>query len=332
LKEIPLDVDYPQKMLNALIDHLWQSIAFAALVYLLAFLTRRGSAALRLWLWRIAALKFLVPFALLYTLGGWFGFPVRHSAVPPPTVVTELVSRGLSIAAPATTFEFSSSWAAGGLVLALASTGLCLAGILREIRRAQKCRSAEAARAEADWSQRPAPPGFLQSALLAAVAICAVSFPIIAGASRDRLWRQQVLVVDEQALRSALIAMNEAPESNHAASRVTASSDGVLISNITLKDLVSLVYGIGKFEVFGGAMPWLEYPRYDVRVAGPLRAPEVFDPYSLREPMTNYLYEQFGVSIRVNGTCQKPCKDHESFVIERLPRCTRLLGAHPECG
>ena len=78
-------------------------------------------------------------------------------------------------------------------------------------------------------------------------------------------------------------------------------------------------------------MPWLEYPRYDVQVVGPLRAPQVFDPYSLRQLVTDYLYDQFGVSIRVNGACQQPCKDHESFVIERLPRCTRLLSAHPGC-
>jgi hypothetical protein len=47
--------------------------------------------------------------------------------------------------------------------------------------------------------------------------------------------------------------------------------------------------------------------------------------------MTHHLYQQFGVSIRVNGNCEKPCKDYESIQIERLPRCTRLLSAHPGC-
>jgi hypothetical protein len=65
-------------------------------------------------------------------------------------------------------------------------------------------------------------------------------------------------------------------------------------------------------------MPWLSEPRYDVFVTGPVRQPAAFDPYSLKQPMTNYLYAQFGVSIRVNGACQKPCKDFDSFVIERL--------------
>jgi hypothetical protein len=65
-------------------------------------------------------------------------------------------------------------------------------------------------------------------------------------------------------------------------------------------------------------MPWLEYPRYDVRISGPLRAPEVFDAYSLREPMTRYLYQRFGVSIRVNGSCQEPCPHHSSIMVERV--------------
>jgi hypothetical protein len=184
---------------------------------------------------------------------------------------------------------------------------------------------------EADLDYRPVPLKFWQSTLLASLTLFTVSLPAIAGATRDRLWRQRILAIDQQALLSAKIAMTEAPPGIGILSRVTADHDGVTIRNINIQDLVSLVYGIGKFEVFGGAMPWLEYPRYDVKVVGPVRAPEAFDPYSLRQPLTDYLYDQFGVSIRVNGTCQQPCKDYESFVIERLPRCTRLLGPHPEC-
>ena len=191
------------------------------------------------------------------------------------------------------------------------------------------CEPNERARLAADWHYQPPPLGFWQSSLLATVALGTISLPLIAGATRDRQWRQAMLAIDEQALQSARIVMNEAPAGAGILSRVSAQSNGVEIRNINLQDLVSLVYGIGKFEVFGGAMPWLEYPRYDVRITGPVRAPEVFDPYSLRQPMTNYLYQQFGVSIRVNGSCQKPCKDYESFVIERLPRCPHLLSAHP---
>jgi hypothetical protein len=316
-------------MLTGLVDHLWQSTGCFALACIVAFLTRHNSATLQLWLWRLAALKFLLPFGALFAVGGWIGFPVRHSAVPPPAGVIELVSRGLSIAAPARTFGLSPSWAAGALAVLLAATAACLFLARRALRRARQLRAEERARLAADWNYQPPPLGFWQSSLLAAVALCALSLPVIAGATRDRQWRQAMLAIDQVALQSAAIQIQQAPAGSGILSHVTAHADGVEIHNINLQDLVSLVYGIGKFEVFGGAMPWLEYPRYDVRVTGPVRAPEVFDPYSLRQPMTNYLYQQFGVSIRVNGTCQKPCKDYESFVIERLPRCPHVLSAHP---
>lgn len=319
-------------MLAGFIDHLWQSIVCTAIAWGLVFVTRRNSAALQLWLWRIAALKFLLPFSLLFALGAWLGFPVRHSAIPPPAGVVELVTNGLSVAAPAATLDWPAAGIAAALVLALGLSAVCGLLIFRGLRAAQAARVAEDARIAADWNYQPLPLGFWQSALLAALLLFTVSLPVIAGATRDRQWRQVVLAFDQEALRSAGIVITEAPPGAGVLTRVDASDHGVAIHNINLQDLVSLVYGIGKFEVFGGAMPWLEYPRYDVRVTGPLRAPEVFDPYSLRQPMTDYLYQQFGVSIRVNGTCQKPCKDHESFVIERLPRCTRLLSAHPGCG
>ena len=70
---------------------------------------------------------------------------------------------------------------------------------------------------------------------------------------------QQRRMRAQQALLSAKIAMSEAPAGIGVLSRVSASPDGVTIRNINIQDLVSLVYGIGKFEVFGGAMPWLEF-------------------------------------------------------------------------
>ena len=318
-------------MLAGFIDHLWQSVAFAALVAGVAFLTRRNPAALQLWLWRIAALKFLLPFSLLFALGGWLGFPVRHSAIPPPPLVTELVSSGLSVAAPAQTAGVGVPWSLLALLVSGIGAAACLWAVRARLGRARQRSDAEATRVAADWNDQPPPLRLWQSTLLAGAALFTVSLPLVAGATRDRLWRQQVLALDQQALLMAKVAMNESPAGIGIRTRITAGPDGVLIRNINIQDLVSLVYGIGKFEVFGGAMPWLEYPRYDVKIIGPLRAPAAFDPYSLRRPVTNYLYDEFGVSIRVNGTCQQPCKDHESFVIERLPKCTRLLSAHPAC-
>src|SRR3954469_22973739 len=112
-------------MLSGFIDHLWQSSGFFAAVFVLAYLTRRNSAALRLWSWRIAALKFLLPFGLWFALGAWIGFPGGHSAVPPPAALTELVTRGMSLAAPARTFDATEWTQRIALLLALALAALC---------------------------------------------------------------------------------------------------------------------------------------------------------------------------------------------------------------
>ena len=79
-----------------LADHLWQSLLFCALGALLAGLARDNPAIVRLWLWRICALKFLVPFALVFALGGWLGFPLVHSADPLP----ERLVRGAAAITP----------------------------------------------------------------------------------------------------------------------------------------------------------------------------------------------------------------------------------------
>jgi len=310
------------------LDHLWQSMLFVALVCGLARLTRSNLAALRLWMWRSAALKFLLPFGLLYALGAWLGFPVRHSAIPPPAAMAEFVAFGLPLATPAQTFADDAWWVAMGLMLALIAAAACGVWIFRELRAARLQHVAEQQLIVADWRYRATPLGFLRAAVLTGVAILTLSLPIVCGAINDRLWRQQALAIDQRSLHSAIVDMTEAQPGRGFLSRVTANDEAVSIANINIQDLVALVYGIEQFEVFGGALPWLESPRYDLRVAGPVYAPSVFDPYSLRRPVTDYLYQRFGVSIRVNGDCQEPCKDYESFHIERLPRCANPLSSH----
>jgi hypothetical protein len=56
-------------MISELANHLWQSTLFAAAVGLLTLMCRRTHASVRYWLWFGASVKFLVPFALLVTLG-----------------------------------------------------------------------------------------------------------------------------------------------------------------------------------------------------------------------------------------------------------------------
>ncbi len=57
----------------ALLSHLWQSTAFAALAFLLTLSLRGNRAAVRYGVWLAASVKFLVPFSLLVQAGSQFG-------------------------------------------------------------------------------------------------------------------------------------------------------------------------------------------------------------------------------------------------------------------
>lgn len=296
----------------SLIDHLWQSILFTALVSVLAAIAG-GHPGLRLWLWRIAALKFLLPFGLLYALGGWIGFPVRHHAIPPPA---DLVEASIAVRpwfAPAQTFEPASIGLWLGLSLSLAAAAACALWIRGRLAKATATASASSV------APQDKLVGMWLATTLASVTMAVVAAPMLSGALDDRLHRQVALRIDIEALRAAGITLTPIPTQFGGRTEVLATAQGVEIHHVNLQDLVAMVYGIGEFEVFGGALPWLEHPHYDVRVQGRVFAPEVFDAYSLREPVTRYLNQEFGVSIRVNGNCQEPCLNQESFVVERIP-------------
>jgi uncharacterized protein (TIGR03435 family) len=64
-------------------DHLWQSTLFAAVAALLTLTVRRSRAQVRHWLWLAASAKFLVPFAVLVTLGGQLGWRSPVTSVQP---------------------------------------------------------------------------------------------------------------------------------------------------------------------------------------------------------------------------------------------------------
>jgi hypothetical protein len=301
------------------VDHLWQCSGFVAWVWVLAAMLRGHPAKLRLWLWRIAALKFLVPFSLLFALGAHIGFPVPHSAIAPPGAVVRAVDAVMPLATPAQSFTTSATFLAVEIVLTLVLAGAALWLAARNLRRAGAEQTDEAARIEADWTSDLAPPGFLKTVALAGSVLVMIAAPIIGGALRDRQWRQQSLAIDTKSLHSARIALTETTWRFGDRTQIVATPEGVSIRKINLQDLVAKVYGIGEFEVFGGALPWLESPHYDVEVRGPIHEPAAFDPYSLRVPVTNYLSEEFGVAIRVNGNCQEPCLNQQSFTVERLP-------------
>jgi bla regulator protein BlaR1 len=60
-------------MTAALLNHLWQSTAFAAAAALLAWALRGHQARVRFWIWMAASLKFLLPFGALIAAGEWLG-------------------------------------------------------------------------------------------------------------------------------------------------------------------------------------------------------------------------------------------------------------------
>lgn len=61
---------------ESIINHLWQSSCFALFAGVLAFMLRANSAKVRYWVWLSASLKFLVPWALLVSLGSVVPWPV----------------------------------------------------------------------------------------------------------------------------------------------------------------------------------------------------------------------------------------------------------------
>lgn len=64
-------------------NHLWQSTLFAVVAGLLAMALRKNQARVRYWLWLAASVKFLIPFALLVTIGShlpWARGPAEAKA------------------------------------------------------------------------------------------------------------------------------------------------------------------------------------------------------------------------------------------------------------
>lgn len=61
--------------MSGIFNHLWQSTLFAAAVALACSALRQNSPRLRYWLWLAASLKFLVPFAVIVSMGARVQFP-----------------------------------------------------------------------------------------------------------------------------------------------------------------------------------------------------------------------------------------------------------------
>ena len=304
-------------MLAAFVDHLWQSLLFFTGVAAFAFLARSSRAVLRLWLWRSAALKFLLPFALLYSIGGWIGFPVAHTAELPPPSLIAVADRVTPLVVPARALQFHSAPAWLLSALALLLSAVCVrwsaARIMIEQRRARQ----EWERQERNVDDVLRHPGFIVSTLLTFCAFAAISAPLLGGALADRQRRHELLIVNSLSLRSGQVVIAAAAPGMGSRFRVVADDKGALIRNANLIDLVAVVYGIHRSAVWSEQMGtederdfWLISPRYDVRVIAPVRDPQDFDPYSLRQPVTRLLAERFGLEIHLDNKCQPPCGNY----------------------
>ena len=74
-------------MMGALGNHLWQSTLFTVGIACLALIFRRKPAIVRYWLWLIASIKFLVPFAALVAVGT----RLHYASPDPPLGLARLV-------------------------------------------------------------------------------------------------------------------------------------------------------------------------------------------------------------------------------------------------
>jgi hypothetical protein len=304
-------------VLAGLVDHLWQSIAFFLAMWLAVASVRTHTPRLRLWMWRAAALKFAIPFWLLFELGAWLGFHVDQPSDLPPAAFTAAFGAAAPIVAPVTTAQASGiALYAGLLVMCLAA--LTCSITIRAGLQLERWLTREAqARLVRNPDDRDPSPGFWHTACLCALGMLVLSAPVLAGATDDRLWRHDLLMTNARALQGARIKMTEAAPGMGDRFRVVAHTDGVLIRNASIQELAAVAYGIHPLSVWYTQMfpedappeikYWVLLPRYDVRVTAPIVEPAEFDPYALRQILTKLLADRFGLEIYVKTECQPPC-------------------------
>jgi hypothetical protein len=315
-------------VLQALADHLWQSLLFCSLCASLAWLVRGNSAWVRLWMWRICAIKLVLPFALLFALGRWIGFPAYHSADRVPAPLLHLADALTPLLAPVQSAQPGPRATALWVLAALPAIWLCVLKVRRGLGIEQWLAHDESSRRAADPDDAPPGLGFFKGALLALCVISIVGGVLLGGAIAERRWRLELLAAHARALRGAEITLNEAAPGMGRRSRIDVRPDGVLIRNINVQDLVALAYGVNHYAVWGNQMmyeddpdakSWLVDSHYDLRIRARIAAPEDFDPYALRPRITQFLADRFGFEIYINGKCQPPCGAYNVPVPEEFP-------------
>ena len=254
----------------------------------------------------------------MFALGEWLGFPLVHSADPLP----ERLLRGAAAITPWVSPAQSAILPRIGVVAFAARRTGCGSGLL-STRHAALCAWSSSApvRKPGCWKQPPTMHlralGFFKAALFTSCAIWCFGGALLGGAIFDGNWRRALLIENARALRDAPLVMKVAEPGMGSRSRIFAATDGVLIRNINLQDLIAVSYGVSHFSVTTNQMysadakpelnAWLLTPYYDVRFSASIREPDEFDPYALRQRVTQLLVERFGLEIHVNGQCQPPC-------------------------
>jgi multidrug efflux pump subunit AcrA (membrane-fusion protein)/Zn-dependent protease with chaperone function len=92
---------------GAITNHLWQSTIFALAAALLTLAFRDSRAQVRYWLWLSASLKFLIPLALLMSLGNNFWDALAASRIAPEFVAPVVSRTMVQIAQPFPAVSFS---------------------------------------------------------------------------------------------------------------------------------------------------------------------------------------------------------------------------------
>ena len=285
-----------------------------ALVVALAALARGNSSRVRLWLWRVALGKFLVPFAAVFAIGEWYGFPIRYAGDPPPESAVRLVA---DLAPWFSASTWSGSTTARVLLLmvlllaATASIRRLLGAIHDEAQRAR----VEEMRLAADPDDREPSLGFFRAALFTACALLVITVPLFGGAVRAGVHAHAVLQANTRSMADARVTVRPATAGLGSRYFVSVTAQGVVIRNITLQELTAMAYGVTRFFVRGkhfkeaGERDWLVDSRHDVKPA-----------------ITRQLARNFGLEIYVNSECQDPCgKWGDRVLVEVSPGTWRLV-------